>query len=367
MSENTVVKTEVKQRNYELDFFKLVFSIFVFTAHTIYITPNTISDSPLFGTLGFTAVFYFFIVSGMMMLNSRSQPESSGKAGESALNFVFRRIRNIIDKYWIALAFSIASYIYIYNEGFVKPLLKSIPEILLLEESGVYSFVSNGPTWYISALFIAMLPLAYVMKRNRDFYVNIFAPVTAILLYGYMYNVQPFGGNTFNGLCMYSLIRAVLGLCFGAVSWKLSQYLAEKVTTVAAKILTTIAEIILYTVFFVSVFKYSGDTYITYCFMLLLPIAIAITFSGTSYVGLIFKFKWMKCFAPWSLAIYLTHNTAKRIAVTKFSSESFETKLIVTIVATIILSILLFLAEKCIRLIWVKKLRAVFTNSKPDN
>lgn len=246
-------------------------------------------------------------------------------------------------------------------------MLKSIPEILLLEESGVYSFILNGPTWYISALFIAMLPLAYVMKRNRDFYVNIFAPITAILLYGYMYNVQPFGGHTLNGLCMYTLIRAIQGLCFGAVSWKLSQYLAEKATTIAAKILVTIAEIILYAVFFVSVFKYSGDTYITYCFMLLLPIAVAITFSGTSYVGLLFRFTWMKYFAPWSLAIYLTHNTAKRIAVAKFYSESFETKLIITIAITIILIILLFLTENCIKLIWDKKLRTVFTNDKPDN
>lgn len=68
----------LKSRNYQLDFFKLIFSIFVFVAHTIYITPNTISDSPLYPTLGLVSVFYFFIVSGMMMLNTRVEKSNGG-------------------------------------------------------------------------------------------------------------------------------------------------------------------------------------------------------------------------------------------------------------------------------------------------
>ena len=47
--------------------------------------------------------------------------------------------------------------------------------------------MTNEPTWYISALFIAMLPLAYIMIKNRDFYVHVFAPITAIILFGYMF------------------------------------------------------------------------------------------------------------------------------------------------------------------------------------
>lgn len=68
----------LRNRNYQLDFFKLIFSIFVFVAHTIYITPNTISDSPLFPTLGLVSVFYFFIVSGMMMLNTTTEKSDGG-------------------------------------------------------------------------------------------------------------------------------------------------------------------------------------------------------------------------------------------------------------------------------------------------
>jgi peptidoglycan/LPS O-acetylase OafA/YrhL len=297
----------------------------------------------------------------MMMLNSKTQIETVTEAGSTALGFVFHRIGNIITKYYIALLFSISSYIYIYiYEETFKTILKCIPEILMLEESGVYSFVTNGPIWYISALFIAMLPLAYIMIKNRDFYVNVFAPVAAIFLYGYMYNAKPWGGNTFNGVCLYSIIRAVLGLCIGAVSYNLSRYLSKNVKTTVAKVLMTIFELLLYVTFFVSIFRYCNDTYIMYCIMILLPVAVAITFSGTSYVALIFRFRWMRYFASWSLAIYLTHNTAKRIAVTIFSSYSFETKVIVMIVATILLSIAYFLLDKAIHLIWNYKLKSFF-------
>jgi peptidoglycan/LPS O-acetylase OafA/YrhL len=128
---NTLIPLEKKERNYQLDFLKLVFSIFVFIAHTIYITPNTISKNPLFGTLGFVAVFYFFIVSGMMMLNSKTQIETVTEAGSTALGFVFHRIGNIITKYYIALLFSISSYIYIYIYIYMKKLLKQYSNAFL--------------------------------------------------------------------------------------------------------------------------------------------------------------------------------------------------------------------------------------------
>ena len=62
------------------------------------------------------------------------------------------------------------------------------------------------------------------MIKNRDFYVHVFAPITAIILFGYMFNTQPYGAHTFNGIVLYTIIRAVMGLCIGAISWKLTYW-----------------------------------------------------------------------------------------------------------------------------------------------
>ncbi len=347
----------LKNRNYQLDFFKLIFSIFVFVAHTIYITPNTISDSPLFPTLGLVSVFYFFIVSGMMMLNTTTE-KSDGEYGEQANRFVLHKIKNILLPYWIALGISIITYAISYGD--VKQvLLQSIPEILLLEESGVYFFMTNGPTWYISALFIAMLPLAYIMIKNRDFYVHVFAPITAIILFGYMFNTQPYGAHTFNGIVLYTIIRAVMGLCIGAISWKLTYWFSENIKSKVQRYIVTFAEIVLYFIFFDTVFHYSVNSKIIYSVMMLLPIAIAISFSKVSYISYLFQFKWMRFFAPISLAIYLNHNTGKRLALGCFPKKSFEYKVIAMAGFTVAVSIIYFIIIKLIKLAWNKKLKKI--------
>lgn len=281
-----------------------------------------------------------------------------GGYGEQANKFVLHKVKNIILPYWIALGISIITYVISYGD--VKQvLLQSIPEILLLEESGVYFFMTNGPTWYISALFIAMLPLAYIMIKNRDFYVNVFAPITAVILFGYMFNTQPYGTHTFNGIVLYTIIRAVMGLCIGAISWKLACWFSENIKSKVQRYIVTFAEIALYFIFFDTVFHYSVNSKIIYSVMMLLPIAVAISFSKVSYVSDLFQFKWMRFFAPVSLAIYLNHNTGKRLALGFFSKESFEYKVIAMVGFTVVVSIIYFAIIRMIKLVWDKKLKKI--------
>lgn len=89
-------------RNYQLDCLKLLFSIFVFVAHLVYVTPNTIADKPLFPMMGFICVYFFFIVSGMLMVQSKKsicvyEPE------KAAFDLVNNRIGGILKQYWVAL------------------------------------------------------------------------------------------------------------------------------------------------------------------------------------------------------------------------------------------------------------------------
>ena len=350
----TSVKTD---RNYQLDFLKLVFAIMVFAAHTVYLTPNSFSESSIFVVLGYISVNFFFNISGMLMINSVSkgtlenQTANSANIGERSWTFVFHRIKGILMQYWVALALSLVTYIIAYRE-YLSVVVKSIPEVLMVQSS-VNFWSSNGPTWYLAAMFIAMLPLSYLLIKNKDTYVNVIAPTLAVLLYGYLFASEPYATSTFNGVIMYSFIRAVCGLCSGALSWKISLWIKGSNNKPLTRGIATIAEIICYSLVFVSMFLYSSDSGMIYSMMCLLPVCIGITFSGASYISEIFKCRIFKYCAPLSLAIYLNHNAGKRLVMSFFPEWEFNEKLIGMIVFTIACMIVYYLVIRVIRNIYI--------------
>lgn len=351
--------TVKSERNYQIDFLKLIFSIMVFAAHTVYLTPNSLNGQSVFGVMGYVSVNFFFIVSGILMINSCSKINSQSH-GESAFCFVINKIKSILLKYWVALALSIFTYIIAYKQ-FLSVIIKSVPEICMLESS-VYYWATNGPTWYLSAMFIAMIPLSYLLLKNKDTYINISAPTMAVLLYSYLFASQPYATNTFNGVTMYSFLRALCGLSSGAIAYKISLWLKNNVNKPASRFIVTFFEIVLYILFFVTVFHYSSDSGMVYSSMLLLPICVGIAFSQTSLLSRLFKYKIFKFSAPLSLAIYLNHNTGKRLIMVYFPELDFKAKLVGMVIFTIIVSLLYFLIIFLLRKLWDKKLKKLFIN-----
>ena len=74
-------------RNYELDFFRLVFALLVFIYHTNpFIGKNTRVVLP--PDLGAGAVHFFFILSGMFMANSIVKRGVTGNCAKLSIGFV---------------------------------------------------------------------------------------------------------------------------------------------------------------------------------------------------------------------------------------------------------------------------------------
>ena len=118
MSENTVVKTEVKQRNYQLDFIKLLCTVCVFVVHTYrFIGENTKFKIPL--GMNWWSVHLFFIISGLLMVNSFFKRNENGvEYGKQAINFVLHKFKSLAMQYWVALFIAIIIYIYIWGSVF---------------------------------------------------------------------------------------------------------------------------------------------------------------------------------------------------------------------------------------------------------
>ena len=152
-----------KQRNYELDFLKLVFTLCVFASHTgVFRNANTnITLPPQFGQV---SVFFFFVVSGMLMTNSILKKEMNTNGyGKLATQFVINKVKMLAGDVYTALFVFMAVYLFtIPLENVVGELVKMIPELFFVTRAGI-SITYNVPGWYLSAMLLGMLPMAYLL------------------------------------------------------------------------------------------------------------------------------------------------------------------------------------------------------------
>ncbi len=235
MAETNIITAGVSikdspRRNYQLDFLKFIFTMFVFWAHSsVFIGVNTNIILP--SMLGDISVHFFYVISGMFMVNSYMKGNTeTTEPGKTAANFVIRKFKGMALQYYTALFIFLAIYIYIYIYiyiGFVsiKDVLKifymTFPEIFMVQRAGVM-LEYNGPTWYLSAMFLSMWLLVYILYKHKDFFMYILAPLLAVFMLGFMYqtnNRHLAGHATFYGIVLGAIIRAICGLCFGVVAW----------------------------------------------------------------------------------------------------------------------------------------------------
>lgn len=345
-----------EKRNYQLDVMKVFFAILVIISHTdLFMNEDTYMPH----ALGTWAVFFFFIVSGMLMVNGAGTQHAHSDVAETAWTFITRKIRKLFLPCFVALLINFCIFQFFnIKHGVVLSVVdisKIIPQLLFMTSTSVDNFRLNSPAWYISAMLIAMLPLYYLLRKNQKFYIYVFSPVCAILGYMYCYNREGhyFAFYQYFGFLSGGLILALTGISFGSISYIVSQRL-NCMTKKAQRIALTIAEILLYLLIFVVWFDPRCDADSAYSVMLLLPFAVGITFSGGSYISELFYSKFFNVCSEISLAIYLNHISAWRIVREYFMSESYGMCVFIMMMFTGIISVLYIVVIRLMKLLWSK-------------
>lgn len=360
------------KRNYELDFLKLIIAFLVFWTHTnIFIGENTrISLPPQCGSV---AVHFFFVVSGMLMANSIvRQGENKDFPGKSAVSFVLRKIKAINKNYLVSLLICLIATIYVYipteectgvADGIITKVTRIFPEVFYVTASGIWLNCS-GVTWYLSAMFISMLPLAYLLYKKQEFTLYLFAPLASILLFGYICrsNNWEFIYSDLQGFISGRLFTSMCGLCFGICAYMIFSKIKKANINRKIRIILTVFEIILYLIFFATWFVVRKNTSIM-SVILILPIALAITFSQKSYVFNLFRFNWMRHFSSLSLSIYLNHWPARLLVQFFFSGRSYKFCLVAMMLLTALFCFLNYVIVASFNRLWDKKLKHIFIRS----
>lgn len=288
------------------------------------------------------------------MVNSyMKKPSETVNAPKASFDFVFRKFSLFAVEYWVSLFIGILVFIFLNFEEIdvFQKIILGIPEILCITNSGVMLQEINAPTWYISAMLISMLFLYYVLCKNKDFFIYIFAPLTALLAYGYMYNQA---GHMISRYALFGalyggLIRAVCGICFGVIAYIIFSKISSWCKTNKQRILITVTEVLLYTLFFAVWYAENTTMRTMYGAMLLLPFAVAVTFSGKSYISQLFKLNFLKYLNGISLALYLNHNAARRIVLKLLPGASYKKSVVVMMGITVLLCVVYYILVHIIK------------------
>ena len=167
-----------------------MFALLVFIYHTNpFIGKNTRVVLP--PDLGAGAVHFFFILSGMFMANSIVKRGVTGNCAKLSIGFVLNKFKSFAPEYFAALFIGVTAKVVFSDGGIMVRLARMFPEIFCVYASGVW-YNNNAATWYLSAMLICMLPLAYLLYAKRDLTLYVIAPLVSILTFGYMCQTNNF-------------------------------------------------------------------------------------------------------------------------------------------------------------------------------
>ena len=270
-------------------------------------------ENRLFKTGAFSVEF-FFLISGYLMMGSieRSmtypQQESIGK---ETFRFLRKKVLAIYPEIVISWFISIGIFAVAKDMGLraiLDQMIKSLGDVLLIKATGLNLGSVNGVVWYISAMLLVMAFLYPLIKKHKDIMLFVVLPVCALAAFGYL--CQEAGTlrkpDQWMGLFTRGVPRAFADISIGAVCYPITQKLASISLTKKGKYLCTFMEWGIYLAMILFM-HYGKSSKRDYFYILVLAIAVIITFSEQSIDATWYNNKFCYWLGKFSLPIYLSH------------------------------------------------------------
>ena len=297
-----------------LDFWKLIFTFVIVIYHYAEIS-KTVS---LFKS-GSIAVEFFFILSGYFMAISAERKPFTEKLGTDTAQFIWRKIKSILPYYligWLIAAILNMQHWLMEPRTLGEIVLRisnMLPNFLLLSVSGMPEEVVLGVTWYISAMLLAMAVIYPLLRKYKNIYLRIIAPLSAILLTGYL--SQKYGGfflsYEFDGFVPQNIIRACVGINIGCVVYVAAEKMKTIDFTIFSRILLGLVEIGGYIWILVAMTIFPKTYVFTELFIFLA--VVTITASKKGIFSSLFDNNIVMVVSSISLPLFLLHPTCRAV------------------------------------------------------
>lgn len=199
--------------NCGIEFWRFIFTCIVCLLHfeTAYF-----GGSNKYFACGYLGVEFFFILSGFMLMKHARNHD------ESAVKYLFGRIKRFIPSLWISYGILIINYAVCNKAGVgktINEIYKHIWEYLFLNCMGISWEIWNGATWYISALLITSYFIYWLVKTNEKNFVEFIGPLLIFFIYSwYAYLGKGLDSHLdWERICTSAISRAVGGLSIGCI------------------------------------------------------------------------------------------------------------------------------------------------------
>lgn len=347
-----------RERNYSLDLWKFVFAVLVVLFHANNMVDDASQEIFVNGRL---AVEFFFIVSGCMMaMSARRREELALGLGQDTFGFIKGKFFSLMPN--VIVGYAIAFIVFHYNGGETSlrtmgtHLAQSLPDIFLLKQTGIKIISYNGVTWYLSAMLLTMAILYPMLRKWKETFFYIIAPLGFLLIMGYLFqthgslsNLEEWNGWTFNGnlRAMADILGGVI--CYQAVCW-LGRFSFKKLM----KVLFTVLEWACY----IGVIWYTFDHkpgQADYLLFFFLMVGVTVTVSKVSYSPCIFRHKFFGWLGKYSFSLYLGHSCWRKYISNIYpDSWGFEQKLAAYLVLAALTGLVIMYVSLGLRALWKK-------------
>ena len=316
-------KTETTSpKNGKIEFLRFLFSICIVLHHGTlsWPLPTVFGKISLFKN-GAVSTEFFFLVSVFLLAKKAdkritSHHDERTYAGAETLHVISK-------KYFYIFPYHIYAYIcsffvtmyanHLTIRQLVRMFIDSLPNLFLLDMTGIPYTIVNGYEWYISAMFIAIFLIYPLLRINFDLTINVIAPLASVMILGWIsYSYGTIASVVvWTGLVYKGVLRGLSVMLLGCVAYALYQKINALNFTKRGISLLTFLEWGIYFLTVLFICTNESELYYIY-FAILLAIAIAITFSGKTQL---FRISERVCWflGKLSLPLYLNQWYSKMI------------------------------------------------------
>lgn len=353
------------KRSGKIEFMRFVFSLVIVCSHInadIWNKQKNFGNFFCFFKQGPMGVEFFFLVSGYLMAMSAYKLQGSQNSiNRSSIQFIYNKVLGILPLHLIV--FTSVYIITIIGRHLspiesLKRLIKALPNLFLIQKTGVYTSNLSGIEWYLSTMLIGMWIIFPILLKYYETFSRIVAPVIGLLLIGIIAKHTGYlaGVNEwmFNGTIAKGQVRAIAELCLGVFAFEVVRYMKKLHFSKKDRIILTFIEVSAYCIALLYCVSQLNKKYQPYILFLLL-IAVVLSFSEVTYGNSSFNNQIIYFLGKLSLPIYLCQDIMRVLVKFILIDFSNTMKVLVIFLGTIILAIpILFISEK-LKILIVKK------------
>lgn len=319
-----------KSRNGELDLLKFIFSIIIVVHHSC----SMFNGVHYFFQYGSLAVEFFFIVSGYLFAVSvmkKKEPYDVTKIGSETASMIFKKIYGL----WFFFIFAAVLRLIadMLQFGFYKIIKGALFPTLLINMffgnmSGIPTYDPIVPTWYISAMLIAMAVLYPIFRKNKDLFISLLAPLIAFLLYGIMMHKDGHltAPTHWFGFMYKGVLRAFAGITLGCFAYRISEKMkTNPILTQSGKKVAHILSVVEVAVLALSIFgisRMTKDTFVHQPVIVLgFAVTVAICASKMSSISAFFQYDFFLFLGKLSMTVFLCQSPIIGFMYTAFDKS----------------------------------------------